>query len=120
MVSGETERWPHLAVPEFWSTQFGTEIKRVGVPSVADEVVIAQGSVGPRRFLAVYGYKGRIVGGGRLQPEQVAGVLRAADRAGRAVPAGVPPRRPSPPRRCPVAGRVPARGRAPPRTRPSW
>ena len=61
MVSGETERWPHLAVPKFWSVQFGTEIKSVGVPSVADEVAIAQGSVGSRRFLAVYGYKGRIV-----------------------------------------------------------
>ena len=61
MVSGETERWPHLAVPKFWSVQFGTEIKSVGVPSVADEVAIVQGSVGSRRFLAVYGYKGRIV-----------------------------------------------------------
>ncbi|MEY9777099.1 FAD-dependent oxidoreductase [Arthrobacter sp. MW3 TE3886] len=61
MVSGETERWPHLAVPKFWSVQFGTEIKSVGVPSVADQVAIVQGSVASRRFLAVYGYKGRIV-----------------------------------------------------------
>ena len=30
MVSRETERWPHLAVPKFWSVQFGTEIKSVG------------------------------------------------------------------------------------------
>ncbi len=61
MVSGETERWPHLEVPKFWSVQFGTEIKSVGVPSVADEVAVVQGSVDTRRFLAVYGYKGRIV-----------------------------------------------------------
>ncbi|WP_284763084.1 FAD-dependent oxidoreductase [Arthrobacter sp. efr-133-R2A-63] len=61
MVSQETERWPHLAVPKFWSVQFGTEIKSVGVPSAADEVAIVQGSVAQRRFLAVYGYKGRIV-----------------------------------------------------------
>jgi NADPH-dependent 2,4-dienoyl-CoA reductase/sulfur reductase-like enzyme/ferredoxin len=61
MVSRETERWPHLAMPKFWSVQFGTEIKSVGVPSVADEVLITQGSVAQRRFLAVYGYKGRIV-----------------------------------------------------------
>jgi NADPH-dependent 2,4-dienoyl-CoA reductase/sulfur reductase-like enzyme/ferredoxin len=61
MVSGETERWPHLEVPKFWSVQFGTEIKSVGVPSVADAVAIVQGSVTQRRFLAVYGYKGRIV-----------------------------------------------------------
>ena len=61
MVSRGTERWPHLEVPKFWSVQFGTEIKSVGVPSVADEVAIVQGSVAQRRFLAVYGYKGRIV-----------------------------------------------------------
>ncbi|WP_427169960.1 FAD-dependent oxidoreductase [Arthrobacter sp. 92] len=61
MVSPETERWPHLEVPKFWSVQFGTEIKSVGVPSTADEVAIVQGSVAQRRFLAAYGYKGRIV-----------------------------------------------------------
>jgi NADPH-dependent 2,4-dienoyl-CoA reductase/sulfur reductase-like enzyme/ferredoxin len=61
MVSGETKRWPHLAVPKFWSVQFGTEIKSVGVPSAADQVAIVQGSVALRRFVAVYGYKGRIV-----------------------------------------------------------
>ncbi|MGW0770678.1 FAD-dependent oxidoreductase [Streptomyces sp. NPDC002676] len=60
MISAQSERWPHLALPEFWSTQFGTEIKSVGVPTYADQVVIAQGSVDERRFVAVYGYRGRI------------------------------------------------------------
>ena len=60
MVSAQGERWPHLALPEFWSTQFGTEIKSVGVPTHADQVVIAQGSVPDRRFVAAYGYRGRI------------------------------------------------------------
>jgi NADPH-dependent 2,4-dienoyl-CoA reductase/sulfur reductase-like enzyme/ferredoxin len=60
MVSAETDRWPHLAVPVFWSAQFGTHIKSVGVPTVADEVVITQGSVAERRFVAAYGYKGRV------------------------------------------------------------
>jgi NADPH-dependent 2,4-dienoyl-CoA reductase/sulfur reductase-like enzyme/ferredoxin len=60
MISAQSERWPHLALPEFWSTQFGTEIKSVGVPTYADQVVIAQGSVAERRFVAVYGYRGRI------------------------------------------------------------
>jgi NADPH-dependent 2,4-dienoyl-CoA reductase/sulfur reductase-like enzyme/ferredoxin len=58
--SGDSLR-PHVAVPKFWSMQFGHEIKSVGVPSLADEVVIAQGSVERRRFLAVYGRRGRIV-----------------------------------------------------------
>jgi 3-phenylpropionate/trans-cinnamate dioxygenase ferredoxin reductase component len=61
MVSPQTDRWPHLSVPVFWSAQFGTNIKSVGVPSVADEVVVAQGSVEDRRFVAVYGCQGRIV-----------------------------------------------------------
>jgi NADPH-dependent 2,4-dienoyl-CoA reductase/sulfur reductase-like enzyme len=60
MISSQTERWPHLAIPEFWSTQFGTEIKSVGVPTFADEVVIVQGSAADRRFIAVYGYRGRV------------------------------------------------------------
>ena len=60
MISSQTERWPHLAVPSFWSAQFGTEIKSVGVPTFADEVVIAQGSTADRRFVAVYGHRGRI------------------------------------------------------------
>jgi hypothetical protein len=62
MISDEAHRWPHLAMPVFWSTQFGTEIKSVGVPSIADQVVIAQGSVAERRFAAAYGRRGRIVG----------------------------------------------------------
>jgi NADPH-dependent 2,4-dienoyl-CoA reductase/sulfur reductase-like enzyme/ferredoxin len=60
MVSDQTHRWPHLSLPVFWSTQFGTSIKSVGVPTFADEVAIAQGSVAERRFVAVYGYRGRI------------------------------------------------------------
>ncbi|MFF4778306.1 FAD-dependent oxidoreductase [Microtetraspora fusca] len=60
MVSDQTRRWAHLALPVFWSNQFGINIKSVGVPTFADEVVIAQGSVAERRFVAVYGYRGRV------------------------------------------------------------
>jgi NADPH-dependent 2,4-dienoyl-CoA reductase/sulfur reductase-like enzyme len=60
MISPQAERWPHLAIPEFWSAQFGTEIKSAGVPTFADEVVIAEGSAADRRFIAVYGYQGRV------------------------------------------------------------
>jgi NADPH-dependent 2,4-dienoyl-CoA reductase/sulfur reductase-like enzyme/ferredoxin len=60
MISSEFDRWPHLALPAFWSTQFGSSIKAVGVPTFADEVVITQGSVADRRFVAAYGYQGRI------------------------------------------------------------
>jgi NADPH-dependent 2,4-dienoyl-CoA reductase/sulfur reductase-like enzyme len=60
MISAGPDRWPHLALPVFWSVQFGIEIKSVGVPSCADEVVITQGSVADRRFAAAYGRQGRV------------------------------------------------------------
>jgi 3-phenylpropionate/trans-cinnamate dioxygenase ferredoxin reductase component len=60
MLSAQTDRWPHLSIPTFWSNQFGVNIKSVGVPTFADEVVISQGSVEGRRFVAVYGYNGRV------------------------------------------------------------
>jgi NADPH-dependent 2,4-dienoyl-CoA reductase/sulfur reductase-like enzyme/ferredoxin len=60
MVNLPAGRWPHLATPVFWSAQFGTYIKSVGVPTYADQVVIAQGSVPERRFVAAYGYRGRM------------------------------------------------------------
>lgn len=61
MVCPPTRRRPHLAVPEFWSSQFGVNIKSVGVPSAADEVMIVQGSLEEGRFVAAYGREGRIV-----------------------------------------------------------
>ncbi|MET9387389.1 FAD-dependent oxidoreductase [Streptomyces sp. NPDC002928] len=60
MVSPGPRRRPHLTVPAFWSSQFGLNIKSVGVPTFSDQVVIAQGSVEDERLVAVYGYRGRI------------------------------------------------------------
>ncbi|WP_212843142.1 FAD-dependent oxidoreductase [Catellatospora sp. IY07-71] len=62
MISGKTDRWPHLEVSAFWSLQFGNNIKSVGVPVIADQIAITQGSVDKRQFVAAYGYKGRVVG----------------------------------------------------------
>jgi 3-phenylpropionate/trans-cinnamate dioxygenase ferredoxin reductase component len=60
MINPGPLRRPHLAVPAFWSSQFGLNIKSVGVPTFSDKVVIAQGSLESRRFVAVYGYRGRV------------------------------------------------------------
>ncbi|WKK27731.1 FAD/NAD(P)-binding oxidoreductase [Streptomyces olivoreticuli] len=60
MVSPGPLRRPHLTVPAFWSSQFGLNIKSVGVPTFSDQVVIAQGSLREGRLIAVYGYRGRI------------------------------------------------------------
>ncbi|MGA4948346.1 NAD(P)/FAD-dependent oxidoreductase [Streptomyces lydicamycinicus] len=60
MVSPGPRRLPHLTVPAFWSSQFGLNIKSVGVPTFSDQVVIAQGSLKDARLVAVYGYRGRV------------------------------------------------------------
>ncbi|MFG2209414.1 NAD(P)/FAD-dependent oxidoreductase [Streptomyces sp. NPDC048638] len=60
MVSPGPRRRPHLTVPAFWSSQFGLNIKSVGVPTFSDQVVIAQGSLEEARLVAVYGYRGRV------------------------------------------------------------
>jgi 3-phenylpropionate/trans-cinnamate dioxygenase ferredoxin reductase component len=61
MVRTESERRPYLHVPTFWSFQFGVSIKSVGVPSLGEEVVVVQGSTDERRFVALYGHRGRTV-----------------------------------------------------------
>jgi NADPH-dependent 2,4-dienoyl-CoA reductase/sulfur reductase-like enzyme len=106
MISSQAERWPHLALPSFWSSQFDIEIKSVGVPTFADEVVVAQGSAADRRFVAAYGYRGRVTGAvafnqakwlefyqGLIEqsapfPPDFHGMDRPAER--RPVPAGIP------------------------------
>ncbi len=61
MVRPPAERRAHKALPAFWSNQFGLNIKSVGLPSVADELVVTQGAPSELRFVAVYGGAGRIV-----------------------------------------------------------
>jgi NADPH-dependent 2,4-dienoyl-CoA reductase/sulfur reductase-like enzyme/ferredoxin len=61
MLCDPSDRWAHLALPVFWTSQFGTNIKVVGVAAFADQLVVTQGSLAERRFVAVYGHQGRIV-----------------------------------------------------------
>jgi NADPH-dependent 2,4-dienoyl-CoA reductase/sulfur reductase-like enzyme len=62
MLSESTDRLPHMEVPAFWSSQFGVNIKSVGVPSLGTELLVTQGSLEDHRFVAVYGYQGRVIG----------------------------------------------------------
>jgi NADPH-dependent 2,4-dienoyl-CoA reductase/sulfur reductase-like enzyme len=55
----DQHRYDHL--PAFWSSQFGINIKAVGLSEGADSVAIVQGSRASRRFLAVYGRAGRSI-----------------------------------------------------------
>ncbi|MFE9493965.1 NAD(P)/FAD-dependent oxidoreductase [Streptomyces collinus] len=61
MICAGPERRPHLWLPMFWSTQFSTNIKSVGIPSMGDQMVITQGTLAEERFVAVYGYRGRVI-----------------------------------------------------------
>ncbi|GAA4391998.1 NAD(P)/FAD-dependent oxidoreductase [Tsukamurella soli] len=59
---------PCAALPAFWSDQFGMNVKSVGLPHIADSIVLTQGSFVPtatgRRdpFVVVYGRAGVTVG----------------------------------------------------------
>ncbi|GFH39505.1 NAD(P)/FAD-dependent oxidoreductase [Streptomyces pacificus] len=62
MLCASVDRRPHMWVPAFWSSQFGVNIKSVGVPSMGTELLISQGSLAERRFVGVYGYQDRVIG----------------------------------------------------------
>jgi 3-phenylpropionate/trans-cinnamate dioxygenase ferredoxin reductase component len=61
MICAPRARRAHVSVPAFWSVQFETNIKSVGVPTLADQIVLAQGSLERHRFAAVYGREGRVI-----------------------------------------------------------
>jgi NADPH-dependent 2,4-dienoyl-CoA reductase/sulfur reductase-like enzyme len=62
MLAGDiTAMRIHQHLPDFWSSQFGLNIKCVGLADGAEEMAIVQGSVEERRFLAVFGRKGRTI-----------------------------------------------------------
>jgi 3-phenylpropionate/trans-cinnamate dioxygenase ferredoxin reductase subunit len=47
-------------VPYFWSDQYGVKIQLVGYARPDDEVVVVDGAVAERRFVACYGREGRL------------------------------------------------------------
>lgn len=52
---------PFAPVPYFWSDQYGLRIQYVGASRPGDEMVVVDGSLDDRRFVAVCGRDGRIV-----------------------------------------------------------
>ena len=61
MLAGPDDQRPYDHLPAFWSSQFGINIKLVGLTAGADSVAVVQGSRSARRFLAVYGRAGRSI-----------------------------------------------------------
>jgi NADPH-dependent 2,4-dienoyl-CoA reductase/sulfur reductase-like enzyme len=54
MICDDPDRRAHVSVPAFWSVQFGTNIKSVGVPTLAGQILVSQGSAKQGRFAAAY------------------------------------------------------------------
>ena len=61
IVCPPASRRPHVEVPRFWSSQFGVNIKLVGVATAADHVAIVQGSLENLSCVAAYGKDGQLV-----------------------------------------------------------
>ncbi len=61
LLAGSEPVEPYAAMPSFWSTQHGVNIKSVGLTEGADALVVAQGDPKSGRFLAVYGREGRCI-----------------------------------------------------------
>ncbi len=53
---------PFAPVPFVWSDQYDLKIQAAGLTKPDDEIHIAHGSLADRRFVALYGRKGRLVG----------------------------------------------------------
>lgn len=61
MVAGAEAMTRHDHLPDFWSQQFGLNLKLAGLPTGADAFATVHGAMTERRFLGVYGAEGRTV-----------------------------------------------------------
>ncbi|MCQ3806441.1 MAG: FAD-dependent oxidoreductase [Acidimicrobiaceae bacterium] len=72
LLVGDGEAEPFVPVPWFWSDQYDRKIQMAGRIGPDDEMHIATGSLAERRFAAIYGRAGRLVGVlGFNRPRQV-------------------------------------------------
>jgi 3-phenylpropionate/trans-cinnamate dioxygenase ferredoxin reductase subunit len=63
---------PFAPVPFVWSDQYGTKIQTVGDVGADDDIEIGHGALEERRFVALFGRGGRLVGAlGFSRPRQV-------------------------------------------------
>lgn len=62
LLVGDDEAEPFVPVPWFWSDQYDRKIQMAGRIGPDDEMHVATGSLSERRFAAVYGRAGRLVG----------------------------------------------------------
>ena len=61
LLAGDSAE-PFGAIPTFWSEVHGHRIRSAGLPQLADEAYVVDGSLEDGRFAAVYGREGTLVG----------------------------------------------------------
>ena len=72
LLLGSGNGVPYAPVPFFWSDQYDTRIQFVGRAHGDDQVKVVHGSVEDRKFVALYGREGRLVGAlGMSMPKQL-------------------------------------------------
>ena len=86
MLAPADDQRPYDHLPAFWSSQFGINIKAVGLSEGADTVAIVHGSRASRRFLAVYGRAGRSISAVSFDQARWLPAYAEAIRAGSAFP----------------------------------
>ena len=89
LVHGPEKAEPFAPVPYFWSDQYDTKIQFIGIAEHADELRVVEGSLAERKFVAVYGKAGRIIGalGFSMPRRLMAYRAQIADRAPLPAPA---------------------------------
>lgn len=81
LLAGAGGAEPFWTVPSMWSDQFDIHIQSVGLPALADEGFLIEGSLEDRRFVVVYAEHGRVVGAvGFGMPRALAAAKRLVAR----------------------------------------
>jgi len=62
LLRGASASGAFTPIPYFWSNQFGVRLQFVGTGRPDDDIVIAEGAIDERRFVAAYIRSGRTVG----------------------------------------------------------
>ncbi len=75
LLAGRRHADPYSPVPYFWSDQYETKIQVIGHPRPDDEIIVVDGSLEERRFVALYGREGRLTAAlGFSRPRQLMGL----------------------------------------------
>jgi 3-phenylpropionate/trans-cinnamate dioxygenase ferredoxin reductase subunit len=74
LLAGPAAAESYSPVPYFWSDQYDTKIQVLGHPHPDDEVIVVDGSLDERRFVALYGRAGKLTAAlGFSRPRQLMG-----------------------------------------------